>query len=97
MSLQEERAPMIEFLDQKIKELAGVLEDIIEKFGEAEDAQAKFAIKYDKSRKVGKVFNLLAKLFDFSKKDELLGDSMSNHLRSITSRNLTAGTIRTLN
>jgi hypothetical protein len=88
---------MIDFLDQKIKELAGVLEDIIEHFGENEDAQARFAIKYDKSRKVGKVFTLLARLFDLQQKEDLLHDSMSNHLRSITSRNLTASTIRALN
>lgn len=44
-----------------------------------------------------KVFNLIAKLFDCKNKEELLSDEMSNLLRSITSRNLTAATIRVLN
>lgn len=57
----------------------------------------KFAIKYDKNRKVMKVFNLLARLFDCKGKEELLEENMSTHLRSITSRNLTASTIRALN
>jgi hypothetical protein len=83
-------------VDQKIKELAGVLEEIIERFSESEDAQVKFAIKYDKNKKVVKVFNLLARLFDCPSKEHL-ADNMSSHLRSITSRNLTAATIRALN
>ena len=66
--MKEEKSPTIAFLDSKIKELAGVLEDIIDKFGEAEDAQSKFAIKYDKNRRVGKVFTLMGRLFDFKKK-----------------------------
>lgn len=44
-----------------------------------------------------KVFNLLAKLFDCKTKEELLAQNMSTHLRSITSRNLTVNTIRSLN
>ena len=74
-----------------------MLEEIIERFSENEDAQVKFAIKYDKNRKVIKVFSLLARLFDCRSKEELLEESMSTHLRSITSRNLTASTIRALN
>jgi hypothetical protein len=57
----------------------------------------KFAIKYDKNKKVVKVFALLAKLFDCPSKEDLLTENMSTHLRSITSRNLTAATIRALN
>ncbi len=74
-----------------------MLEDIIERFGENEDAQTKFAIKYDKNKRVGKVFSLMAKLFDLKKKEDLLSDSMSSYLKSITNRNLTPGTIRSLN
>lgn len=74
-----------------------MLEEIIERFTENEDAQVKFAIKYDKNKRVVKVFNLLARLFDCKSKEDLLYDSMSTHLRSITSRNLTAKTIRSLN
>ena len=74
-----------------------MLEEIIERFTENEDAQVRFAIKYDKNKKVIKVFRLLAKLFDFDSKEDMLAENMSTYLRSITTRNLTANTIRTLN
>jgi hypothetical protein len=49
-----------------------VLEDIIEKFGEAEDTQVKFAIKYDQNKKVQKVFEMLVTLFEVQSKQTFL-------------------------
>lgn len=54
--------------DKKIKELAMILEEIIERFGENEDAQVKFAIRYDKNKTISKVFQLFAVLFGYEKK-----------------------------
>ena len=74
-----------------------MLEDIIEKFGEAEDTQVKFAIKYDQNKKVQRVFEMLATLFEVKSKQVFLEQNISVHLKSITSRNLTSNVIRKLN
>lgn len=39
----------------------------------------------------------MARLFGYQKKEDLLNDNMSSHLKSITNRNLAAGVIRSLN
>jgi hypothetical protein len=54
---------------------------------------AKEAVK----KKVQKVFEMLAELFEFKSKDDFLYENISVHLKSITSRNLTSKLIRKLN
>jgi len=57
----------------------------------------KFAIKYDQNKKVHKVFDMLAILFELKSKQAFVEENVSVHLRSITSRNLTSNVIRKLN
>lgn len=57
----------------------------------------KFAIKYDQNKKVQKVFDMLADLFEVPSKQTFLEQNISSHLKSITSRNLTSNIIRRLN